>query len=161
MNPPPKRIHGPLIDKEPMLDNRMHMPEKYLLGCPSIDTQHELIFALANEMVYAQQQGEDSYDLEAIFLSLKGYARTHFQHEESFMQRIGFPGIENHLREHRALVQRVTALHESFEQASSQDEKREIGGTLAVLLRTWLEHHIAEVDRELCRYLEERGCELP
>ncbi|MBF0271550.1 MAG: hemerythrin family protein [Magnetococcales bacterium] len=140
---------------------RSRMPEQFRLGCPSIDTQHELIFAMYHELLRSQQQGEDSYELEFVFLSLNSYAGTHFRHEEDFMRACGFPGTEFHIREHRSLALQVGQLRGRFVLAGSQEEKRAIAGEVAVFLLGWLEHHIAEVDRELCEYLLEQGIDTP
>ncbi|NGZ05240.1 MAG: hemerythrin family protein [Magnetococcales bacterium] len=140
-----------------MMAQRSFMPEEFQLGCPSIDTQHELIFAMYHELLTSQQQEAECYDLETVFLGLNGYAATHFAHEEQLMRRSGFPGIEAHVHEHRVLGQDVALLRGRFVQAKSVDEANAIAGEVAVFLHDWLTHHIAEVDRELCLYLQEHA----
>lgn len=141
------------------MEMRNFMPDEFRLGCPSIDTQHELIFAMYHELLDSQDAGEGSYELETVFLGLNGYAATHFAHEENLMRASGFPGAEVHFFEHRALAQQVGLLRGRFVQAKSPDEARAIAGEVAVFLHDWLAHHIAEVDRELCQYLQERSQE--
>lgn len=144
------------------MENRLSfMPAQYRLGCSSIDTQHELIFAIYHELLRSLDQGEDGYDLATVFLCLNGYTATHFKHEETFMRSTGFPGMEDHLHEHRSLVKQIGLFRERFANAGSAQAERAIAREVASFLLTWLEHHIAEVDRELCAYLLVYAQEFP
>ncbi|MEO5347356.1 MAG: hemerythrin family protein [Magnetococcus sp. YQC-9] len=137
------------------------MPDRYRLGCASIDTQHELIFAIYHELLRSVELEQDGYDMASVFLCLNGYAATHFKHEETLMRSAGFPGMEDHLHEHRSMVRQIGVFRERFLSAASAEAERVVAREVAGFLLAWLEHHISEVDRELCAYLLVYATEFP
>ncbi|MBF0340409.1 MAG: hemerythrin family protein [Magnetococcales bacterium] len=136
-----------------MLENNTFMPEAFRLGCPSIDTQHELLFAIYHELLRSLRVNDDGYDLQEVFLCLNSYVASHFKHEEDFMRATGFPGAAEHTREHQALARQVEQLRERFVRAGTPEGERTVANKVAEFLLDWLEHHIAQVDRFLCEYL--------
>ncbi|MEO5330526.1 MAG: bacteriohemerythrin [Magnetococcus sp. YQC-5] len=132
------------------------MPEKFLLGNPAVDMQHEVLFALYHEVTLSLQEGTDSYNLGDIFLGLNMYVVNHFQFEEDAMQVSGYPDSSNHCNEHIQLKKNVGLLYQRFLDVQGKPEEKQVAQEIATFLYQWLEHHIAKVDRYLCQYLQEQ-----
>ncbi|MBF0183478.1 MAG: bacteriohemerythrin [Magnetococcales bacterium] len=132
------------------------MPDKFRLDHPAIDMQHEVLFALYNELKISQENEEQAFDLGDIFLGLNGYVATHFLFEEELMAAFSYPESEQHHEEHRRLTENVANLHNRFKQAKFPQEKTQIANDVAEFLLTWLAHHIAEIDRYLVQHLNSR-----
>ncbi|MBF0626640.1 MAG: hemerythrin domain-containing protein [Magnetococcales bacterium] len=129
------------------------MPEQFVLGHPTIDVQHEVLFALYHEVCHSLDGEEDGFDLGDIFLGLNLYLTTHLEFEEEAMEATDYPDIESHREGHRALTEGVLMLYGQFQSAAEPEESRIIARKIADFLYAWLENHIARVDRLLCRYL--------
>lgn len=140
-----------------MIEQKAYMPEKFLLGHPSIDIQHELLFVLYHEVLHTLQNAEDGYELAEIFLGLNMYVVNHFQFEEDLMSATDFPGHEAHSKEHRQLKENVGLLHGRFTQAKNKAEEAVVAQEITAFLANWLDHHIAKVDRVLCQFLREQS----
>ncbi|MBF0294738.1 MAG: hemerythrin family protein [Magnetococcales bacterium] len=136
-----------------MIEQTHYMPDKYLLGHPGIDMQHEVLFALYHEVLHTLDGGKDHYDLEEVLAGLGMYTVNHFQFEEESMRSAGFEDGGRHVDEHRSLKERVGEFQGRFHGARDEGERCALTRDLADFLLTWLDHHIAEVDRLLCRFL--------
>ncbi len=129
------------------------MPERFRLGHPAIDMQHEVLFALYRELTRSLQQGNEGYGLSDIFMGLLGYVVTHFQYEEDLMSATHYPDFENHGEGHRQLTETIGVLYERFTNAHDKDAEKSVAQDVAVFLADWLAHHISETDRKLVHFL--------
>lgn len=129
------------------------MPAKFLIGHPTIDAQHEVLFTLYNELLLSLQCADDSFNLENIFQGLGVYVLTHFQYEEDIMLATQFHGSVAHCEEHQELKDELRVLKKRFIAAKNGIEENLIAHNVATFLAEWLAHHIAEVDRQLAHHL--------
>ncbi|MBF0127820.1 MAG: bacteriohemerythrin [Magnetococcales bacterium] len=136
-----------------MIEQEHYMPEKYRLGHPSVDMQHELLFVLYNEILESLESRENGYDLVDIFAGLNMYVINHFQFEEELMETTGYHDKGAHMEEHRMLKANVGVLHDRFNRSKNHHDKKVVAQEIADFLVSWLEHHIAEVDRHFCQFL--------
>ncbi|MBF0178592.1 MAG: hemerythrin family protein [Magnetococcales bacterium] len=136
-----------------MIEQAHYMPDKYLLGHPGIDMQHEVLFTLYHEVLHTLDGGDDHFDLLEVLAGLGMYTVHHFRFEEEAMHGSGFEDGGRHEEEHRSLKARVGAFQGRFHGARDDGERFALTRDLAAFLLTWLDHHIAEVDRDLCRFL--------
>ncbi|MBF0096093.1 MAG: hemerythrin family protein [Magnetococcales bacterium] len=139
-----------------MIENPIIMPEQFRLNHPAIDMQHEVLFALYNELKISQENQEQAFELGDIFLGLNGYVATHLLFEEELMRAFHYPQVADHLEGHRRLTERVTLLHNRFKQVKDLQEKQRIAQDVAQFLWDWLVQHIAEIDRQLVKFLNEQ-----
>jgi hemerythrin len=130
-----------------MLDQ---LPVEYRLGHEFIDGQHEILFQLYREL--SDYCDDEQYDLELglVLLSLKTYVATHFRYEEGLMESSGYPGLDNHLIEHRKLEDMVVEQMEKFETLSDQKELEEFAKEMKEMVLAWLKNHISKTDRLFC-----------
>ena len=126
--------------------------DKYLVGCTDIDAEHKALFRLAEDLHLAMEEGRAQSELTSLFARLAAYTRFHFTGEEELMRRHEFPGMEQHLREHRRLATRVAELERDFESG-----KARVDASTLQLLRRWLNHHVLDSDQSVAGHLRRRG----
>ena len=118
--------------------------DSYKIGDPTIDEQHEELFLRAGDVIAATSR--ESQTLSA--LRLYEYMRSHFSHEEGLMYRIGYPDIDQHLKQHEVLTGKLKA----FLKKLSNDNL--IKAELEDFISHWFLDHIGMVDRKLAAYLK-------
>ncbi|HEX8963865.1 MAG TPA: bacteriohemerythrin [Rhodocyclaceae bacterium] len=119
--------------------------ERLCTGVATLDAQHKSLFDYIN--LLAEAAAERSmlrtfYVLE----QLSHYAHTHFAEEEFLMRVHGFPGLADHIREHRSFTNRLHELLRIY-------LDRDISAELVVMLKEWLRDHVAQTDMEYVPYL--------
>ncbi|MFP4526410.1 MAG: bacteriohemerythrin, partial [Bacteroidales bacterium] len=80
-----------------------------------IDTQHMQLVSLINDLYEAMSKGQGKEKLNEIFNELFDYAKTHFFTEEKLMLVYGFPGYEEHKKEHQNFVEEIKKYKGKFE----------------------------------------------
>ena len=123
----------------------------YSVGIPSVDAQHQNLFALARELHAAMTAGQGKTALAKGLDRLVQYTAAHFANEERLMRLVDYPGLESHTAEHYALTQRVLEF-----QADFQAGRTSMTVHLLQFLRTWLQNHIQHSDLAYAPYLKER-----
>ena len=114
----------------------------YSVGVPRLDADHIVIASLINHIDDAKQTGADESVVAGILRVLLDFAATHFRREEAMMQKAGFAGLADHVREHELLAEQLDELHDEY--AASRDP--EISREIMELLNFWLVEHILTVD---------------
>lgn len=124
------------------------MKKEYLTGIPQIDEEHTRLFELAEEAYQLMQDDflHDKYDqLVSILDELKDYTKTHFTHEEEYMESIDYQAIFIQKAQHKAFIQKLESLN-----YEDMDENQE--GTISDILSfltDWLVNHIVKLDKLL------------
>ena len=95
------------------------MDEKYILGIPEIDAQHEEIagFVAALRKVITQKDQR-----HLVHQALKRLHKTlvdHFDYEEAFMGMVNYPELSQHKRTHRGMLK---LFEDYFEQPSASSD---------------------------------------
>lgn len=78
--------------------------EDFQINEPSIDGQHEAIFEMALEATELAQERTDRDGLIELFERFGRALEGHFRYEEEMLQRIGYPDLEDHRAQHRAML---------------------------------------------------------
>lgn len=81
--------------------------EEYRLGITQIDEQHKYLFEIVAQIANLDALTSTKEELKAILGELSRYMNEHFNDEEVYMQRIGFPEYENHRKLHREIIEFV------------------------------------------------------
>lgn len=123
-------------------------------GVASLDQQHRTLFdclSLLEQATAERSMLRTFYVLE----QLSNYAHTHFSEEEFLMRVHEYPGVGDHMREHRSFTNRLHELRKIY-------LDRDISVELVTMLKDWLTHHVSQVDMEYVPYLvPSRRLEVP
>jgi len=88
---------------------------------------------------------------------MKEYVVYHFDDEEAYQARIGYPGIEDHKIAHFKFKEGINHYVKIFEEEGFTEEKiQEFGGKLM----TWLIMHVGKMDQMIGEYAKSKGGEV-
>ncbi len=135
------------VDKKGMFEWN---PE-YSVNIGSIDGQHQNLFRIAAELHSAMSAGRAKGVLSQILDRLVQYTAVHFTYEERLMQSHGYPGLEEHKKEHRALTKQVMDFQADFDAGRAA-----VTVQLLQFVRQWLRDHIAQSDQRYAPFLRQR-----
>lgn len=131
--------------------------EKYKIGVPQIDAQHEELFArvtvfvetLRSDKEWAEKVSSVNDTLEF----MKDYVVTHFRDEEAYQEEIGYPGRAEHKKTHSDMVAYVAAISEQYEKDGYKEiTMQQFAGKLV----TWLVNHVVADDQKIADYARNR-----
>jgi len=117
-------------------------------GVPEMDQQHRKLFNLVNRFYTALKQGDKDRAKE-ILMDFSGMLFNHLRDEEKFMERIGYPELEDHIRLHRSLVSMVKEVRDDFE----RNDPKAFSQSLSLIM-SWLLTHIKKSDRKYGMFLQ-------
>jgi hemerythrin len=122
------------------------------LGIPAIDDEHRELFAHAEAFGDAFRRGGAADELARLLDYLTGYAERHFVTEERFLERIGFPDLELHRREHQDFARRLRLLAPlELQEGPSAAVLELVDGISAA----WLRDHVGGADRAYADWWQE------
>ncbi|MDD5717424.1 MAG: bacteriohemerythrin [Sulfuricurvum sp.] len=79
--------------------------EEYRLGINSIDQQHRHLFEIVERIAKLDAASSSKEELRQILGELSQYMREHFSDEESYMESIQFPELEQHRKIHQDIIE--------------------------------------------------------
>ncbi len=132
--------------------------EKYRLGIPEIDRQHQTLLLLLNKAFdfYSHISQPPSEELRRRALkdlaSLREFARAHFATEEELMGRYDYPQLAHHVQEHGKFMDIVAQLEEK----TATVENFRADEWIQVMLQ-WYDQHVQQVDRDMGEFLRAMG----
>lgn len=112
-------------------------------GDELIDSQHQSLLRIANELLAAILAGRPSMEISAMIARLLEDIRQHFHDEEAILEAGGFPGLEQHATEHANLLAKGIELAREF-QASTLT----IGDVFQFLAYEVVMLHMIDADRQ-------------
>lgn len=134
--------------------------EKYKIGVPQIDTQHEELFSRVTTFVETLRSDKE-WDVKVASVNetlnfMKDYVVTHFRDEEAFQEKIGYPELDKHRKIHNDMVAYVGMISERCEKGDlSEILMQQFAGKLV----TWLVNHVVADDQKIADYTGTRGGE--
>lgn len=132
----------------------MMWKEKYRIGVKEIDDQHQELFRRVSEFIQAVQgegRWEEKQDkVKETMDFMQEYVVTHFDDEEEYQRKIGYPGFAEHKKAHQKFKEEVGKYVKKLEvEGYSEELVQEFGGKLM----TWLIHHVAGTDQKIGEYV--------
>lgn len=117
-----------------------------------IDMQHKKLVAMINDLYDAMKIGKGKDAVGVILNGLLSYTTTHFQVEEKYFAKFGYPDAEDHKKEHAAFVQKIKEFKEGFATGK-------VTLTIEVMnfLSDWLFKHIKGTDKKYTKFFNEKG----
>jgi hemerythrin len=146
-----KALHSAWRDADVLGMELFSWDDRYTLGHPQIDREHEALFALGEKLLDAMHNGGGKEVLRGLFDRVITYTQVHFAHEEALMNQHLYPGTDIHMAEHQKLVAQVTEFYKKFE----ADQLAITTETLQ-FLRNWLDHHIRQSDQLVVVHIRRR-----
>jgi len=126
--------------------------DKYSVNIQLIDDDHKRLIHLINQLQssidYYQSQ---SFDEEAL-KELIDYTKFHFKREEDLMQEYDYPGYEEHIVQHKKMIEKINNMVEKY----SKSGESTISETVD-FLRDWLINHIQKTDQQYVPFFKEKG----
>lgn len=132
--------------------------EKYKIGVPLIDAQHEELFARVTSFVETLRSDKDWNEkvnnVNKTLEFMKAYVVTHFKDEEAYQEKIGYPAFSAHKQTHDDMVAYVGMISEQYEKEGYREiTMQQFAGKLV----TWLVNHVVAEDQKIGDY--EKGKE--
>ena len=122
--------------------------EEYVTGIKQIDEEHKRLFEIADE-TYNLSRKEflvDKYDqVIQILKELKEYATMHFEHEEAYMESIGYKKMFTQKVQHNAFREKLN----SWNLYDIDENSEETVDEILSFLTNWLVSHILEHDKQI------------
>ena len=115
----------------------------YQCGNPLIDTQHERLFRLVNDLLEGLFSGRPADEINAAISSLLSEVVLHFHDEETLLEAKGFPGLMDHARLHADLTSRAVELKRAYQGGTAT-----LGSLFQFLAHDVVAQHILKADRE-------------
>ncbi|MGD0836000.1 MAG: hemerythrin domain-containing protein [Polyangia bacterium] len=132
--------------------HRFELTPELATGNPDIDSHHQTLFAMANEILFSDELAKSQHLFRRAVTFLVSYLEYHFASEELAM----FQGSYNRRRFHAAFhdhIRREAAdIAERMNNGAHFEETRQ---AVFFMLEDWSVYHIGEADRQLAAYLSE------
>jgi hemerythrin-like metal-binding protein len=126
--------------------------DSFCCGNQLIDSQHQALFHLSNELLEAVFSARPAPEIGTITTRLLADISQHFHDEESILEAAGFPGLSQHVAEHARLLTKGRELAEEFAASTL------MGGDLFQFLASEvILHHMLEADRDYFPFINKAG----
>jgi hemerythrin len=131
--------------------------ERYSVGIQTIDDQHRELLRLIN-IFYLSCAGEGESAKASFKLLVRGlinYIKYHFAAEEQLLERIKYPDISAHKRQHKEFTRYILEKTENFERGKALSL-----GNFARYIRDWMITHITLIDKKYTTYIHFANSQL-
>lgn len=124
----------------------------YSVKVKNVDTQHQKLFTLINDLYDAMNQGKGRDVTGKILDELVTYTKTHFAYEEQLLKGNGYPAFAAHKAEHDLFTGKVVDFQKQY-----QEGKASLALPLMTFLKDWLTNHIRGTDQKYSSFLNGKG----
>lgn len=132
--------------------------DKYALGVPVVDAQHQELFRRIETFVQTLRSPfaweEKVMRVNETLEFMKAYVVEHFRDEEAYQLRIGYPGYQIHKQIHDEMVGYVLAVSAEYERSGYNEQLMQ---QFAGRLLAWLINHVAAEDQRIADYAIAKG----
>lgn len=121
------------------------MKQEYFTGIEQIDTEHAMLFTIADEVygLLNDQFIPDKFDyIVEVLEKLKNYAIYHFENEEAYMEEMEYKRILSQKVSHNDFVSKL----EEFSFDKIDENQKEALLEIIEFLNEWLVDHILKED---------------
>lgn len=111
-----------------------------------IDDQHKKLFELAAKVEIVSDRSVSKNEVKELLAEFFNYMKDHFNDEEKYMKLIGYPGLEEHKKIHKEIIQSMIDLIKNIKSTNDLKEK------LYTVSKKWLLEHILYEDMKVEQY---------
>lgn len=126
--------------------------DPYVVNVMQIDVQHRMLLKLIDNIHDCVEARVDKIVLKGLLDELAEFTRMHFSSEEQLMKEHGFPGLIEHHKEHRALLQQLNELVMKVSNGKFPTFYSDYD-----ISNDWALIHIADQDNTLGKFLNTKG----
>jgi hemerythrin len=126
--------------------------DSLLTHVEEMDKQHIRLVALLNNVYELLKKGKREEAIEFFKIEILSYTEYHFSEEEKFMEKIGYPELENHRKVHDIFRKEIYNLATRIEKGDPEAFRQALSYTWG-----WLYKHIAKTDKKYGIYAKEKG----
>lgn len=122
----------------------------YAVGHPTIDQQHQELFARMNALLVAMNARRGQEEIERLLGFLSGYVVQHFGAEEALMRQHAYDGMAAHVAEHQGFEAEMRRMVDAYRKSGASAS---MVIALNHRLRDWLLGHVGRMDTKLAAFL--------
>lgn len=116
---------------------------KYELGIESIDSDHQNLVGIMDELIGALSGGKGREVTEPLLQKMSEYTISHFRREEFLMKSANYTDYESHLKQHQLFIEKV----KEFQQKNKAGDSA-VAIEMMKFLRDWFINHIQVIDKK-------------
>jgi hemerythrin len=132
--------------------------EKYKIGIPQIDKQHKELFDRVEQFLTALRKEGDWQEklpeIKKTLLFMQNYVVVHFDAEEVYQKKIGYPDLQQHHLIHKEFTDYVMQCAHDFEKEGYPEQSVQ---KFAGKLLAWLINHVVATDLKMSDYVKKEG----
>jgi methyl-accepting chemotaxis protein len=134
---------------------RLEWSARLAVGFDSIDTQHQKLIEIFNNLQAAMLAKNDRAGISSALSALMDYTQYHFKHEAELMHKAQYPDRTAHLKQHDDLIARAVSYVRRFESGETLETE------VLSFFRDWLINHILKTDQHLANHLNGKKTAAP
>ncbi|MDR3168088.1 MAG: bacteriohemerythrin [Treponema sp.] len=124
--------------------------DRYSVGIPFIDDQHKKLVELTNDLYKGclLGGGEARDYFMKVIRGVVDYVKYHFAAEEKILEKVKYPGLAEHKKEHEGFIKQVVGDVKNF-----QEGKQFVPNVFVRYLKDWILTHIAVQDKQYADFI--------
>ncbi|MDO4167934.1 MAG: hemerythrin family protein [Eubacteriales bacterium] len=130
---------------------RAEFTDNLITGNTTIDNQHRELIDKINQLLQAIETSRDKAVAVKTLNFLTDYIHYHFQAEEKLQEETGYPGLEDHKKQHEILNNTVADLTDMLEEEEGPSDA--FVAQLNKKVIEWFYRHIEGFDRSVAEYI--------
>ncbi|QTA92127.1 bacteriohemerythrin [Desulfonema magnum] len=125
----------------------------FSVGVAVLDSHHRKLISLVNKLHDAMKNGKAKGVISGIISELDDYTKYHFREEEKLMEKIRYPGLNEHKKAHEYF----TAAVKKYKAEADKGQAAFLSVGISVLLTDWLKNHIGMMDKKYQKDMNANG----
>ncbi|NVK19739.1 MAG: bacteriohemerythrin [Methylocystaceae bacterium] len=118
-------------------------------GNPTIDTEHQEFIKMLNTAYSQMMSGKGTEMVDEMLDNFFTYMQTHLAHEETEMQKVGYPEFAAHKKSHDDFMDKLTAIK------SQHDAGNDVSSDLLNYMASWVKEHTMQYDKLFVEFISE------
>lgn len=124
----------------------------YKIGNDTIDNEHKKLFDIASEAFEHVEPSQRNEKIKDVLSRLYNYMKTHFSHEEQYMEKIKYEFINTQKKQHTEIINNMNDFIKKLPTMNIELFEKE----LATLIEVWILQHIIQEDRKMLDWVNSK-----